>query len=79
MQATKGPNGTLFPPEQRVRPISRAIAIALALVGLGCGVAGLMFLSQDTWGVGLIEFGCLLAILSVAAQAAEHFARAKSL
>jgi hypothetical protein len=36
------------------------------------GAAGLLFLSQATTGVGLIGFGCLLAILARIAQAAGH-------
>jgi hypothetical protein len=36
------------------------------------GVAGLLFMSQATTGVGLIAFGCLLAILGRIAQAADH-------
>jgi hypothetical protein len=60
-------------------PVSRLIAVALALAAFGCGIAGLVSLSAETWGVGLIVFGCLLAILAVLAQGSEHFARASGL
>jgi hypothetical protein len=56
--------------------VSRRIALTLAVLALGSGVYGLISLSPEMWGVGLIGFGCLLAIISVLAQAAEHFARA---
>ena len=63
-------------PEYPVGRASRLIAVTLAVLALGFGVYGLMSLSQEMWAVGLIGFGCLLALLSVLAQAAEHFARA---
>jgi hypothetical protein len=61
-----------------VRRASRVIAITLAVLALGFGVVGLQSLSPETWGVGVIGFGCLLAILSLLAQSAEHFARASA-
>jgi hypothetical protein len=64
--------------EVPARRASRAIAIVSAGMALGFGIAGLLSLSPETWGIGLIVFGCLLAIISLLAQAAEHFARASA-
>jgi hypothetical protein len=36
------------------------------------GLAGLLFMSQATAGVGLIGFGCLLMILARIQQAERH-------
>jgi hypothetical protein len=78
MQTTVGSGGRdQFVPEPRERRLSRLIAIALAVAALGFGVDGLVSLTSEMWGVGLIGFGCLLAVLSVLAQSAEHFARAE--
>jgi predicted acyltransferase len=74
MQTTAGPGGRS--PDSSARPMSRLMAIALAVLALGCGIAGLFSLSTEMWGLGLIGFGCLLAILALLAQASEHFARA---
>jgi hypothetical protein len=74
MQSTQAPGSFEWNTERR--PLSRAIAIALMLLALGCGIAGLSMLSPETWGIGLIGFGCLLAIFAVLAQGAEHFTRA---
>ena len=60
----------------RPHPVARPIAIGLTLIALACGIWGLLSLSQETWGVGLIAFGCLLGIVGLLAQGAEHFARA---
>jgi hypothetical protein len=67
-------NQTYIP--DRPHPVARPIAIALTLIALACGTWGLLSLSQETWGVGLIAFGCLLGIVGLLAQGAEHFARA---
>lgn len=79
MPNASGPRTSdLRPVDHRVRPVSRAVAIALSVLALGFGVAGLWSLSPETSGVGLIGFGCLLAILGLLAQASEHFARASA-
>lgn len=79
MQNVTGSSGrNVLGAEHPVRGASRVIAVVLAALGLGCGIAGLLSLSPETWGVGLITFGCLLAISSLLAQAAEHFARASA-
>lgn len=44
----------------------------LIIFAVGFGLFGLVFLSQATSGVGLIAFGCLLAICARIAQAASH-------
>ena len=77
MQTAAVPKGPQFPsPEYRARPVSRTIAVALAAMALAFGVAGLWFLSTNEFGLGLIGFGLLLAVLALLAQSAEHFARA---
>lgn len=57
------------------RPLSRPIAIGLTVLALASGIAGLFMLPPDGWGVGLILFGCLLALIGLLAQGAEHFVR----
>lgn len=57
------------------RPLSRPIAICLTVVALVCGITGLFMLPPDSWGIGLILFGSLLALIGLLAQGAEHFAR----
>jgi hypothetical protein len=79
METYAGPSGrNPVPPEYPVRRLTRVIAIVLALLALGCGIVGLWSLTPETSGVGLIGFGCLLAIIGLLAQAAEHFARASA-
>lgn len=79
MQTVTGSSGrTILGADYPVRRVSRIVAVVLAGLALGCGIAGLLSLSPETWGVGLITFGCLLAIISLLAQAAEHFARASA-
>jgi hypothetical protein len=46
-----------------------AALLVLALLG---GIAGFMFLSEATTGVGIIAFACLIGILARVAQAAEQ-------
>jgi hypothetical protein len=75
MQAIKTPSGGPSLAAESRRPVSRAIAIALTVLALACGIAGLQSLSPETWGIGLIAFGCLLAIIALLAQGAEHFTR----
>jgi hypothetical protein len=57
------------------RRTTRIVAVILAVLAFGFGVAGLMELSPEQLGVGLLGFGILLALLSLLAQSAEHFAR----
>ena len=65
------------PPSAAARwPLSRVVAIVLAVAALSCGVYGLTSLSAESLDMGLIVFGCLLAILALLAQSAEHFTRA---
>ena len=49
--------------------------IFLAILGLIVGFIGLMSLSQATLGVGIIAFGCFLAILARIVQADKHTAK----
>jgi hypothetical protein len=76
MPAAVRPREHLAPERHARRTIERLMAMVLAVAALGFGIEGLFSLPPDMWGVGLIGFGCLLAILSVLAQSAEHFARA---
>jgi hypothetical protein len=46
------------------------ILLVILAVLVGCG--GLLFLSNATAGVGIIAFGCLLAILARIAQASDY-------
>jgi hypothetical protein len=46
------------------------LMVVLLIGALGAGGIGLLFLSQATAGVGLLAFGCLLAICARIAQAA---------
>lgn len=51
----------------------RTGTIILVVVAVLFGIAGLFFLSEATTGVGLLAFGCLLAIMARIAQAgAQH-------
>ena len=76
MQTSAGPSGRIpLTQPYESRRLTRAFAIVLAVLALACGIAGVWWLTPETWGVGLIAFGCLLAILGLLAQAAEHFAR----
>jgi hypothetical protein len=59
----------------RRRRTTRFFAMVLAASSLGFGIAGLAELSPEQWGVGFLGFGVLLALLSMLAQNAEHFAR----
>lgn len=47
------------------------VAVLMVLSGL-FAVGGLVFLNQATMGVGLIGFGCYLAIVGRMAQADRH-------
>jgi hypothetical protein len=75
MQPTASSGREFVAPEYKTRQLTRFIAVILAATALGVGLAGLLSLSPEVWGIGLIAFGCLLGILSLLAQAAEHFAR----
>lgn len=66
----------ILTPESHARRGARLIAITLAILSLGCGVYGVLSLTPEMLGMGMIAFGCLLAIIALLAQAAEHFARA---
>ena len=46
--------------------------IFLIIVAVILGIAGLLFLSEATTGVGLIGLACLAGILARLIQAAEH-------
>ena len=65
-------------PEHHVRRVTRVLAVALAALALAFGIEGLFSLTPETWGVGLIGFGGILALISLLAQAAEHFARSSA-
>jgi hypothetical protein len=45
----------------------------LILCALGFGLVGLLFLSNATSGVGMIGFGCLLAVLARVTQAQRYY------
>jgi hypothetical protein len=51
MQTTAGAGARY--PESSAHPVSRLMAIALAVLALGCGIAGLFSLSTEMWGLGL--------------------------
>jgi len=69
--------GTHEPPpaEVRTRTATRMFAVVLAVLSLAFGITGLLEISPEQWGVGMVGFGVLLALLSLLAQSAEHFAR----
>lgn len=50
----------------------------LVVVAVLFGLGGLLFLSEATSGVGLIAFGCLLAILGRIHQAGQHHTETKA-
>jgi len=75
MQTARDPSLSQTHIPERPHPFARPIAIGLTLIALACGIWGLLSLSQETWGIGLIAFGCLLGIVGLLAQGAEHFAR----
>lgn len=62
-------------PETHRHPASRAIAMTLAGASLAVGVYGVASLPAESFNMGLLVFGCLLALLALLAQSAEHFAR----
>jgi hypothetical protein len=57
----------------------RTGTIALVVLSLLLAVLGLVLMSQATAGVGIIAFGCLVAILARIAQAGRHHNELKEL
>ena len=64
-------------PEYRNRSSSKTFAMVMTVLILGgilAAIAGLLFMSQATTGVGLLAAACFVAILARIAQAAKHHA-----